>query len=195
MIVPESSPQAISRILETHAKAVEQAGAPVVVYLQVKDAVLRRDLRRRGQSDGALECRIAAGAHDGLVIFLNLQPGNEHHGQVALFAGEKHFQDGNLPESELQRIYEDVMCRGWRMEISSAASRLGLDAAAHSLRYGPPVDPTQQAAANFGRSALQSCWLGCWRRPVWCLSFSSARRPAGRGRQRHDVRQIDLAPR
>ncbi len=138
-------------LLDTHAKAVEQAGAPVVVYLQVKDADNDQTYDDAGSLMERWNVESQPGAHDGLVIFLNLQPGNEHHGQVALYAGEKHFQDGNLPESELQRIYNDVMLPQMEGGDLVGGIAAGLDAAAHSLRYGPPIDPTQQAAANFGR--------------------------------------------
>src|SRR5580765_3376709 len=78
-------------LLETHAKAVEQAGAPVVVYLQVKDATYDETYDDAGNLMERWNVESQPGAHDGLVIFLNLQPGNEHHGQVALYAGEKHY--------------------------------------------------------------------------------------------------------
>ncbi len=138
-------------LLETHAKAVEQAGAPVVVYLQVKDASYDETYDDAGNLMQRWDVESRPGAHDGLVILLNLKPGNEHHGEIALFAGEKHFQHGNLPESELQRIYDDVMLPELKTGDLTGGIAAGLDAAAHSLRYGPPVDPTQQAAASFGR--------------------------------------------
>jgi uncharacterized membrane protein YgcG len=137
--------------LEAHAKTVEQAGAAVVVYLQVKDATYDETYDDAGNLMERWNVESQPGAHDGLVVFLNLIPGNEHHGEVALFAGEKHFQHGNLPESELQRIYQDVMLPYLKDEDLVGGIAAGLDAAAHSLRYGPPVDPTQQAAANIGR--------------------------------------------
>jgi hypothetical protein len=38
-------------------------------------------------------------ARDGLVIFLNLKPGDVQHGEAALYAGERHADDGTLSES------------------------------------------------------------------------------------------------
>jgi hypothetical protein len=57
----------------------------------------------------AWDVQSAPDVHDGLVIFLNLNPGDLQHGQFAIYAGAKHFQNGNLPQSELNRISDQVV--------------------------------------------------------------------------------------
>lgn len=146
--------------LETHAKAVEQAGAPTVVYLQAKDAT--QDETRKDAVDLMYRWAVesSSGARDGFVMFLNLKPSNTRHGEVVLYAGQKH-ADGNLPPDESQRIYSDVMLPLLRSEQTADGIAAGLDAVAHDLRYGPPSipppppptppSPSTVAARAFGR--------------------------------------------
>ena len=144
--------------LERRAAAVQRAGAPTVVYLQARNADYNATYQdaQSLMADWSVESK--PGAKDGLVIFMNLEPGNLRHGQVALYAGATHFAGGRLPEYELQRIYSQVMrpllASGW----TAAGLGAGLDAAAHDLTYGPPPapqpDPVQQAAAGFARWPL-----------------------------------------
>ncbi len=146
--------------LETHAKAVEQAGAPTVIYLQAKDAT--QDETRQDAIDlmNRWHVESASGTRDGFVMFLNLKPGNMRHGEVVLYAGEKH-ANGNLPPDELQRVYSDVMLPLLGEEQTAAGIAAGLDAVAHDLRYGPPappppppptpLSPATIAAREFGR--------------------------------------------
>ncbi|HEV8193117.1 MAG TPA: TPM domain-containing protein [Ktedonobacterales bacterium] len=136
---------------EAHARALAQAGAPVVVYLQANDATYDETYDDAGNLMQRWDVESQPGAHDGLVIFLNLIPGNEHHGEIALFAGEKHFQHGNLPQSELEHTYQEVMLPSLKRSDLSGALAAGLDEATRALIHGPYVNPVQRAAANFGR--------------------------------------------
>jgi uncharacterized membrane protein YgcG len=95
--------------LEADAAAVDSAGAPTVVYLQVRDATAQQTWQDAVDLMNRWGVESSPGAHDGFVMFLDLQPGNLRHGEVALFAGAKHYQHGNLPQTELDRIRTDVM--------------------------------------------------------------------------------------
>lgn len=132
--------------IETHVAAVEQAGAPTIVYLQVRDASVDETIQDAADLMDAWDVESSPGAHDGFVMFLNLLPGNERHGKVALYAGEKHTH-GNLPQQELQRIISEVMAPLLKEEQTATGIIAGLDAVAHDLRSGPPPN----VAASFIR--------------------------------------------
>jgi uncharacterized membrane protein YgcG len=138
--------------LETQAAAVERAGAPTVVYLQVHAATAPETLQDAIDLMNRWNVESHPGARDGFVMFFNVQPGNLRHGQVALYAGEKHFQNGNLPQSELDRIRADVMTPLLAQGQTAAGIAAGLQMVAHDLQYGPPPPPAyQQVAATLGR--------------------------------------------
>src|SRR5260221_636968 len=73
------------------------------------------------------------GARDGFVMFFDLQSGNLRHGQVALYAGEKHAQHGNLPLTELTRIRTDVMTPLLANEETAEGIAAGLQMVASDL--------------------------------------------------------------
>lgn len=138
--------------LETQAAAVERAGAPTVVYLQVRNATAEQTLQDAIDLMNRWNVESRTGAHDGFVMFFNMQPGNPRHGQVALYAGERHFQHGNLPQTELDRIRVDVMTPLLQNGQTAEGIAAGLQMVAHDLRYGPPPPPAYQvAAAGIGR--------------------------------------------
>ena len=138
--------------LETQAAAVERAGAPTVVYLQVRDATAEQTLRDAIDLMNRWNVESRPGAHDGFVMLFDLRPGDLRHGQVALYAGEKHYQHGNLPQAELDRIRTDVMTPLLRNEQTAAGIAAGLQMVAHDLQYGPPPPPAYRvAAAAIGR--------------------------------------------
>jgi uncharacterized membrane protein YgcG len=138
--------------LERRAGEVERAGAPVVVYLQARKANYQQTEQDAADLMEAWDIQSAPGAHDGLVIFLNLNPGDLKHGQFSIFAGAKHFQHGDLPESELKRISDQAVLP--KLKSGDIAGGIGaaLDAAAQSLTSGPPpptpLTPVEQAAAD-----------------------------------------------
>ncbi|MFN8536418.1 MAG: DUF2207 domain-containing protein [Thermomicrobiales bacterium] len=140
------------RYLEERAGRVAQAGAPIVVFLRVRDADYDETEQDARDLMGAWDVQSAPDARDGVVIFLNLEPGNTRHGQVALYAGQRHYRDGNLPERELKRIFEDEMRPLLADEQLAAGIGAGLDAIAHSLTYGPPdavpLSPARRAVGS-----------------------------------------------
>jgi uncharacterized membrane protein YgcG len=73
--------------LETHAAAVHQAGAAVIVYLQVRSASQDQTQQDAAALMNAWDVETAPGRHDGVVMYFNLNPGNLRHGQVAIYAG------------------------------------------------------------------------------------------------------------
>ena len=138
--------------LEVQAAAVERAGAPTVVYLQVRDATAEQTLRDAIDLMNRWNVESRPGAHDGFVMLFDLRPGDLRHGQVALYAGEKHYQRGNLPQAELDRIRADVITPLLRNEQTAAGIAAGLQMVAHDLQYGPPPPPAYRVvAAAIGR--------------------------------------------
>jgi uncharacterized membrane protein YgcG len=130
--------------LETQAAAVDQAGAPTIVYLQVRDASAQQTLQDAIDLMGRWNVESHTGAHDGFVMFFNLQSGNHRHGQVGLYAGEKHSKT-TLPIDELTRIRTDVMTPLLANEQTADGIAAGLQMVAHDLRYGPPPPPPPPA--------------------------------------------------
>ncbi|HET7034969.1 MAG TPA: TPM domain-containing protein [Thermomicrobiaceae bacterium] len=124
------------RDLEHRAALVDQAGAPTIVYIQMRNV-----------SDGATaadaqvlmdewDVESAPGARDGLVIFVNLSSLSPVHGHAALYAGATHYQGGKLPKSELQSIYDTSMAPRLKSDDLYGALAAGLDAVAHQLQFG-----------------------------------------------------------
>ncbi len=141
--------------VETQATAVARAGAPTVVYLQVRDATAQQTLQDAIDLMNRWNVESRPGAHDGFVMFFNLQPGNLRHGQLALYAGAQHYQHGHLPQAELDRIRVDVMTPLLQDGQTAAGIAAGLQMVAHDLRYGPPPPPaSQRVAASLGRLPL-----------------------------------------
>lgn len=146
------------RYLEERAERVAEAGAPVIVYLRVRDADYDDTERDASDLMEAWDVQSARDARDGVVIFFNLKPGDTRHGQVALFAGQRHYRDGNLPERELRRIFEDEMRPLLADRQITAGIGAGLAALASSLTYGPPppapLSPARRAVGDFARLPL-----------------------------------------
>ena len=137
--------------LETRAAAVERAGAPVVVYLRAKDANQDDTMRDARALMDTWNVQSAQDARDGVVIFLNVKPNDLRHGQAAIWAGARHTQNGNLPQRELERIYDKVMKPSLSDGQTAAGIAAGLDALANSLAVGPPPpSATQQFATKVG---------------------------------------------
>ncbi len=137
--------------LEQHARQVVAAGAPVVVYLQAKSASYDQTEQDAKDLMDQWDVESTSGAKDGLVIFLNLKPGDLHHGQAALYAGQTHYDGGNLPNRELRRIFSDVMRPDMAQGDLAEGIAAGLDAAASSLRNGPPPPPPPSHAERIAR--------------------------------------------
>ena len=136
--------------LEARAAAVEQAGAPVTVFLQAKDASYSTTEDDARTLMDEWDVQSAAEARDGIVIMLNLDPDNLRRGELVLVAGERHFNGGNLPQHELDRI-TDAMLDELRDDQTAAGIGVGLDMLASSLINGPvPQEPSafQEFAAD-----------------------------------------------
>jgi uncharacterized membrane protein YgcG len=168
------------RDLETHAAAVRQAGAAVVVYLRKAS-----ESQQETQQDAAdlmqrWDVETKHNAYDGVVIFLNLEPGNLRHGQLALYVGA-HLLHGKLPQYEVQRIYSDVMLGPLESERTAQGIGDGLDAIAHDLHFGPPAPPltvqAQRVATWIGRVPfnLLALLFALW---VFLLARRAPRRTA-----------------
>ena len=125
-------------LLEQHAAQVAQAGAPTIVYLRLQDATYDATMQDAEDLMTAWDVQSKANAHDGVVIFMNLQPANPQHGQVAIYAGAAQLA-GNLPANEAQRIYQDVMLPDLRNGQMATALSAALDTITQDLRYGLPV--------------------------------------------------------
>ncbi len=146
--------------LEARAQEVAAAGAPVVVYLQAQNASNDQTYNDAVDLMNAWDVESSQGAHDGLVFFFNLKPDNLHHGQGVIYAGAKHFDGGNLPKSELDRIFNHVMKPELANGNLAQGIADGLDAAASSLRNGPPPPPppstTERIAADVSRGPISA---------------------------------------
>jgi uncharacterized membrane protein YgcG len=138
------------RELEASAAQVRQAGAAIVVYLRAQHATYDQTEQDAADLMNRWDVETHPGARDGVVIYLNMQPGNLRHGQVALYAGQTLY-NRKLPQAELQRIYSDVMLSLLRNELTASAIAAGLAAITHDLRYGPPPPSALQRVA---------VWLG-----------------------------------
>lgn len=132
------------RDLETRAAAVVRAGAPTIVYIRSQDADEDATLADAQELMDAWNVQSASGARDGVVVFLNLDPDNQRRGQAAIWAGKRQAQ-GNLPESELRRIYDRVMKPLLSDDQTAAGIGAGLDNLANSLTVGPPPPPQPSA--------------------------------------------------
>jgi uncharacterized membrane protein YgcG len=163
--------------LEQQAAAVAQAGAPTIVYLQTRSASAEGTLQDAIDLMNRWNVESKPGAHDGFVMFFNLQPDHLRHGQVALYAGERHFQHGNLPQAELDRIRTDVMTPLLQDGQTAAGIAAGLQMVAHDLRYGPPPPPAYQTvSATIGRFPFTA--LGLLFAIVVAILFERLRRRA-----------------
>ncbi len=164
--------------LEARAASVERAGAPVVVYLQRRDASSAQTQQDARSLMDAWNIESRPQAKDGLVLLLNLKPSDRAHGQVALYAG-RSLARGNLPQRELDRIYRQVMLPYLSGGQTAAGIAAGLDAVQQDLEHGPPPAPplspllrfavdVSKGPANlvtaFGAVALLFAALRAWQR-------------------------------
>lgn len=145
--------------LEQRALAVEQAGAPVVVYLRAQDASFNDTVADARELMDAWHIQSAPGARDGLVIFFNLEPGDLAHGHFAVSAGEKHVRSGALNQDQLDRIADEILPLLREGQLAAGIA-VGLDAIARNLTLGPPPPPPpsefERAMAEFARGPLSA---------------------------------------
>lgn len=144
-------------MLEARAAAVDRAGAPTIVYLQARNASAEQALQDAIDLMTRWGVESRPGVRDGFVMFFDLQPGNLRHGQVALYAGAKHSQHGNLPISELTRIRTDVMTPLLTNGQTAEGIAAGLQMVASDLKYGPPPPPAYRTvSATIGRIPINA---------------------------------------
>jgi uncharacterized membrane protein YgcG len=93
--------------LEQAAAAVDQAGAPTVVYLRRKDAGDATTQQDASALMDAWAVESSPGRKDGFVLLLNLRPSDTRHGSAALVAGESHAS--RLGTDRLQSVYDETM--------------------------------------------------------------------------------------
>lgn len=134
--------------LEARAAAVERAGAPIIVYLQLADVSYDTTLQDARSLMDTWNVQSAPNARDGIVMFVNLKPNNQRHGEVALYAGQALVDSGKLPQRELQRIYADVMLPRLTAEHTADGIGAGLDAISQDLLQGPPPAPRPSRLAQ-----------------------------------------------
>ncbi len=121
------------RDLEARAAAVERAGAPTIVYLREQKASQNDTSKDAQELMDAWDVQSAQDARDGVVIFLNLKPNDTRHGEAAIWAGQHHTDGGNLPKSEIERIYDDLISPLLNDGNTAAGIGAGLDGLANSL--------------------------------------------------------------
>jgi uncharacterized membrane protein YgcG len=122
--------------LEAVAAAVDRTGAPTVVYLRQRSAddhATRQDARALMD---AWSLESAPGAKDGLVLLVNLRPGDPRHGSAALVAGA-HAADGRLSDARLQSVYSDAMMP--RLARGDLADALSAALTAVTVDLRPPT--------------------------------------------------------
>jgi uncharacterized protein (TIGR04222 family) len=137
--------------LERVAEVVAAAGAPVVVYVQADSADYDETEDDAKKLMDAWDLQSAPDARDGLVLFLNLKPNDLKHGQFAFYAGKSQLS-GNLPQYELQRIFDDQMKPLMAKGDLAGGLSAGLQAVADSLNNGPAPPPEPSAFTKFARS-------------------------------------------
>lgn len=139
--------------LERRAAAVEEAGAPAIVYLREREATYEETEEDARELMDEWDFESSSGARDGLVVFLNLDPENPRHGQVALYAG-RELVDGPLPRSELRRVSDDEVIPLLAEERTAEGISAGLDAVAEDLQSGGP----DSSATAYFTAAFLARW-------------------------------------
>jgi uncharacterized protein (TIGR04222 family) len=119
---------------------VEAAGAPAVVYLRLLSTEDDQAVDDARELMEAWDIESAPGARDGFVIFLNLEPDDPDRGELGIVAGEEHFEDGALPQSEINRIRDEMIDHLADDEMAEGILT-GLELTAERLVLGPP-EPT-----------------------------------------------------
>jgi len=154
--------------LERSAGAVDQAGAPTVVYVRRKDAddaTTRQDARALMD---AWAVESSAGRKDGFVLLLNLKPADgKPHGSTALVIGSSHAD--RLDDGRLQGVYDATMkprlaAGDLAGAVSAALVVVARDLEAPLAPASPPPDqspsPLAVAGSLLGLGAIAAVILG-----------------------------------
>jgi uncharacterized membrane protein YgcG len=151
--------------LERSAAAVDQAGAPTVVYVRRKDAddaTTRQDARALMD---AWAVESSAGQKDGFVLLLNLKPADVAHGSTALVAGASLAD--RLGADRLQAVYDGTMkprlaAGDLAGAVSAALARVAADLAhpVASTSSEPPQSPAEMAVFLLAFGAMIAALVG-----------------------------------
>jgi uncharacterized membrane protein YgcG len=134
--------------LEAGAAAVERAGAPTAVLVQLKaadDAAARQDARSLMD---VWDVESGPGTRDGLVVVVDLRPEDPRHGSAALLAGSRHAASGRLTDARLQAIHDTEM--GPRLATGDLAGALGAALAAAAAALAAPPQPSDPVVPDQG---------------------------------------------
>ena len=137
--------------LESLSAQVESSGAPVVVYLRAHESNTDDTLQDGRDLMDLWDVQSSPDARDGVVIFLNLEPDDLNRGELALIAGEAHFDGGNLPQHELDRITSSMLDY-LRDDDMVGGIATGLQMISSSLRDGPQPPPPPSQFESFSES-------------------------------------------
>ncbi|MCM8747042.1 DUF2207 domain-containing protein [Thermomicrobium sp. CFH 73360] len=147
--------------LERRAAAINQVGAPIVVYLRLHDASFEETVADARVLMDAWSIQSAPGARDGVVLLFNLQPNDPRHGHFAIVAGEAHVRSGVLRQHELDRIAAEML-PALREGRFAAGIAVGLDAIHRNLTVGPPPQQRnwfQRMADTLAHQNLNLIWF------------------------------------
>ena len=127
--------------LERQTASMDKAGAPTVVYLRIKSADTATTQQDARDLMDAWRVESSPGTRDGLVVLLNLKPGDTRHGSAALVAGAHHVDGGRLNADRLQAIYDNQMKPRLAAGDLAGAISSALDLAAADLQR--PAETSQ----------------------------------------------------
>lgn len=124
--------------VRAQATTVAAAGTPVLVQVQVESANSTTAIADAAALMNSADIESVTGAQDGLVVLVDIQPGtNNQHGSAALYAGHR-LSAGRLPQTELSRLYDDIMSPRLLNGDLSGALTATLAAVHEDLLSGPP---------------------------------------------------------
>jgi len=131
--------------LEQQAANMDKAGAPTVVYLRTKSADTATTQQDARDLMDAWRVESSPATRDGLVVLLNLKPGDTRRGSAALVAGAHHVDGGRLNADRLQAIYDNQMKPRLAAGDLAGAISSALDLAAADLQRPAETSQPDQA--------------------------------------------------
>jgi len=134
--------------LERQTASMDRAGAPTIVYLRIKSADTATTQQDARDLMDAWRVESSPGTRDGLVVLLNLKPGDTRHGSAALVAGAHHVDGGRLNADRLQAIYDKQMKPRLAAGDLAGAISSALDLAAADLQR--PAETSQANQSSDG---------------------------------------------
>lgn len=133
--------------VSAQATAVAAAGTPVLVQVQVESANSTTAIAEAEALMNGADIESVTGAQDGLVMLVDIQPGtNNQHGSAALYAGHR-LSAGRLPQTELSRLYDNIMSPRLLSGDLSGALTATLAAVHEDLLSGPPAPTLARGVA------------------------------------------------